>query len=156
LYELCALLGTQESPQTVFQLVFEALSVLFNVSAAVLLRRTVDRAQFETVRAMGPLLQPSFRLNSGTHPALDDLELQYLYFDDMYTIHRMGFPETVGSIHSFPIIGRNQTGCVLQIYNTRLGADTVQLLKTFCQHVAGSLDSILLRQEVSDCSTILS
>src|SRR5262249_17862572 len=138
------------------QLMFEALSVLFDVSAAALLRRTVDRTEFEIVRAMGSLFPSSSRLSLGTHPALDDLELQYLYFEEVYTILKMGFSETVRSIHSFPIMDSNQTGWVLQIYNTRLCADTIKLLRTFCQHVAGSLDRILLRQEVSDCSTILS
>jgi diguanylate cyclase (GGDEF)-like protein len=156
LYELSALLGSQESPQAVFQLMFEALSVLFDVSAAALLRRTVDRTEFEIVRAMGSLFPRSSRLSSGAHPALEDLELQYLYFEEVYTILKMGFSETVRSIHSFPIMDSSQTGWVLQIYNTLLCADTVKLLRTFCQHVAGSLDRIFLRQEVSDCSTILS
>jgi hypothetical protein len=123
------------------------LGVLFNVSGGAVLQRTLNGTGFESVSVLGAVVQPSFELKLEDHAVLDDLKQdRYFYVGETYPILRMGFPETVHSIHSFPVLKRNQAAWVLQIYNTDLSAESVQLLKTFCQHIALSLRTSLKRR----------
>ena len=148
LYELCAILGREESHENIFQLALQALGVLFDVSAAAILQRRPGATAFEALNVVGSVIQPLFQLNAGDS-AFDNLERQYLYFEEIYPILRMGFPESVRSVHTFLITSCNGTEWILQIYNRALNADSVQILKTFCQHIALSLARLLLRKQVS-------
>ena len=157
LYELSGILGVENSVEKIFQLVLEALGVLFSVSGGAVLQRTLNGTRFEAVSVLGAVVQPSFELKLEDHAVLDDLKQdRYFYVGETYPILRMGFPETVHSIHSFPVLKRNQAAWVLQIYNTDLNAESVQLLKTFCQHIALSLENMSLKQEVCARSKALS
>jgi diguanylate cyclase (GGDEF)-like protein len=157
LYELAGVLGAEHSVEKVFQLALEALGVLFDISGGAVLRRAVNGSGFEALSVLGSIVQPSFELKPEEHTVLDDLKQdRYFYIDETYPILRMGFPETVHSIHSFPVLSRNQTAWVLQVYNTELSSESVQMLQIFCQHVVRSLENLLLKQEVSERSKALS
>jgi len=151
LYELSGVLGCEPSVEKVFQVALDALGVLFDIPGGAVLLRTLNRTGFEVVNVLGSIVQPSFELKLEDHTVLDDLRHErYFYVTETYPILRMGFPETVHSVYNFPILGRNQTAWVLQIYNAELDAEAIQMLKTFCQHIAASLENLLLRQEASD------
>ena len=157
LYELSSLLSTQSSLEKVYRLMLEALGVLFDVQGGAILQETCDGTRLKAVSLLGSFLSPDFELEIGSHPFFEDLKRgQYFFTEETYQILKSGFPESVHSIHNFPLFRRHQLGWVVQIYNTSLDCATVQMLQTFCRHISISLENILLKQEVSDHSKVLS
>lgn len=159
LYELSSILAVEDSAEKIFHLALEAIGVLFDISGGAILRKVANGTGFEVLNVLGSAVQPSFELKLEDHSILEALKQdRYFYTAETYPLLRMGFPETVHSVHSFPILSRNQTAWVLQTYNTELSAESVQLLRTFCQHVALSLENTLLRREASEhrktCSVV--
>jgi len=150
LYELSGILGSEDSADKVFHLVLETLGVLFDISGGAVLRRVPNGLAFEALNVLGSIIPPNVELKL-EHSPLEALKQdQYFYVAETYPLLRMGFPQTVRSVHSFPILNRNETAWIVQIYNTELSAECVQMLRTFCQHIALSLENVFLRLEANE------
>ena len=78
------------------------------------------------------------------------------FLDETYTILRLGYPEAVHSVLSFPLMQDDQLAWVLQIYNSELDEDSVQILQTYCKHLSIIFENILLKGEIEAGSNILS
>jgi diguanylate cyclase (GGDEF)-like protein len=69
---------------------------------------------------------------------------------------QQGFPETVKSIHSFPLCFRDRLAWLLQIYNTRLEPETIEVLESYTRHLAILLENIVLEREIQESKNALS
>jgi diguanylate cyclase (GGDEF)-like protein len=78
------------------------------------------------------------------------------FIDDTYPILRLGYPETVHSIQSIPVIDGNRLAFVLQIYNTVLDAGCVEILLAYCRHLAVVLENVLMKQAAQGNQSVLS
>jgi len=157
LYELSSLLSAQASLEKVYRIILEALGVLFDVRAAAILLETCEGTRLQAASVLGSVLAPEFDVEVGCDPLIEYLKRgQYFFTEETYQILKGGFPESVHSIHNFPFLHRQQMAWVIQIYNTSLDCESVQMLQAFCRHIAISLENILLKQEVNDHSEALS
>src|SRR6185436_18731249 len=105
----------------------------------------------------GSLLAGGQEIRLAEHAGFEQLshgELQLI--DDTYPILRLGYPETVRSIQSIPVIQGNRLAWVLQIYNTVLDAETVGTLLGYCRHLAVVLENVLMKQEAHGNQSVLS
>jgi diguanylate cyclase (GGDEF)-like protein len=157
LYELSGLISLESTPEKAYQLVLEAIGVLFEFHESAIFRGETEGVNYQAASTMGPLLVPRTELS----PAATDLigilrQGQAHFIDETYHILKMGYPEGVRTIHSFPIISGGELTAILQIFNASPQDEVVQLLQNFCRHLAVSLENLRLKRELRDQVEVLS
>ncbi len=156
LYDLSSVLAGESSPDKIFHLILQALGVLFDIQAGAVFRATSDGG-FEKRMTLGALLNSVFEIRLGGQPGFEELQNgQPNLTNETYQILRTGFPETVRSVHSFPVLYRGHLTWILQIYNTVLDAETIEMLQAYCRHVSLILENVLMKQESQENTNLLS
>jgi hypothetical protein len=125
LYDLSSVLPLEATPERIFHLVLQAVGVLFDIERGAVLQASDDDKTFQELCSFGSLLARGQEIHLVEHAGFKGLnhgEAQFI--DETYPILRLGYPETVRSIHSMPVIYGNRLAWVLQIYNTVLDAQS--------------------------------
>ncbi len=157
LYELSSMLPLDSSSEKIYQVILQALAVLFDAKGGAVLENIEDKDGYRIGSSLGTSVHPGHELDATDSLCFEQLKKGlYLFTDETYQILKMGYPDTIHSIHSFPIFYRNHLAWVIQVYNTPLDQETVQMITAFCRHIAISLENISLRQEVRKHSKVLS
>lgn len=157
LYDLSSVLPLEATPERIFQLVLQAIGVLFDIEGGSVLQAVDDGKTFRELCSYGSFLARGQEIRLADHAGFEELSHSQLQFmDDTYPILRLGYPETVRSIQSIPVIHANRLAWVLQIYNTVLDAETVDMLLAYCRHVAVILENVLMKQEAQGNQSVLS
>jgi diguanylate cyclase (GGDEF)-like protein len=150
-------LPLEATPDRIFHLVLQAIGVLFDIEGGAVLQAVDEGKPFRELCSYGSLLARGQEIHLADHARFEELshgELQLI--DDTYPILRLGYPETVRSIQNIPIIQGNRLAWVLQIYNTVLDAETVEILLAYCRHLAVVLENVLMKQEAHGNQSVLS
>lgn len=157
LYDLSSVLLLEATPERIFHLVLQAIGVLFDIEGGSVLQAADDGKTFRERCSYGSWLtrgQEVFLADDTGFEQLSRGEPQFI--DDTYPILRLGYPETVRSVQSIPIIQADRLGWVLQIYNTVLEAESVEILLAYCRHLAVVLENVLMKQEAHGNQSVLS
>lgn len=156
LYDLSSTLA-EAPPEKIYHLVLQAVGVLFDIPGGAIWQARADGVHFQQVSAFGSLVSSLREIQVGEQAGLEELAAGRCWFtDETYPILRMGFPETVHALHSFPILLRNRLAWVLQVYNTRIDSDAAGMLEAYCRHLSVILESALARQEIQESKSVLS
>jgi diguanylate cyclase (GGDEF)-like protein len=156
LYDLSTVLP-ETSPEKIHQLVLQAVGVLFDIPGGAIWKAGVDGTRFHQVSTFGPLVQNLQNIQLGEHPGFEDLQSgNALFLEETYPILRVGLPETIHSVHSFPIQLRNRLAWVLQIYNKKVDPEAVDMLQAYCRHLGTILENGLLKREIQESTSVLS
>ena len=157
LYDLSSVLPLEATPERIFHLVLQAIGVLFDIEGAAVLQTTDEGKTFRELCSYGSFLARGQEIRLAEHAGFEQLSHGELKFiDETYPILRLGYPETVRSVQSIPIIHGNRLAWVLQIYNTVLEAESVEILLAYCRHLAVVLENVLLKQEAHGNQSVLS
>jgi diguanylate cyclase (GGDEF)-like protein len=92
------------------------------------------------------------------HPEFEKLTSgKSILTKETYHILTMGFPETVKSVHSFPILLRNNVFWVVQLFNVEsVEAEAVTAIEAFCSYLSLVLENGVLRAELESKQSVLS
>ncbi|HEU0007463.1 MAG TPA: GAF domain-containing protein, partial [Terriglobia bacterium] len=157
LYDLSSVLPLEATPERIFHLVLQAAGVLFDIEGAAVLQAADDGKTFQELCSYGSLLAHAQEIRLAEHAGFEELNQgQSQFISETYPILRVGYPETVRSIQSIPVIYGNRLAWVLQIYNTVLDAESVEMLLTYCRHLAVILENVLMKQETQGSQSVLS
>ena len=157
LYDLSSVLPLESTPDRIFHLVLQAIGVLFDIEGGAVLEAANGGKTFRELCSYGSLLPRGQEIHLAGHAGFEELSHGGLQFiDDTYPILRLGYPETVRSIQSIPIIDGNRLAFVLQIYNTVLDAESAEILLGYCRHLAVVLENVLMKQEAHGNQSVLS
>jgi diguanylate cyclase (GGDEF)-like protein len=157
LYDLSTVLPLEATPERIFHLVLQAIGVLFDIEGGAVLQTTDEGKTFRELCSYGSFLARGQEVRLGEHAGFEELSRGELHFiDETYPILRLGYPETVRSVQSIPIIHGNRLAWVLQIYNTVLEAESVEILLAYCRHLAVVLENVLMKQEAHGNQSVLS
>ena len=157
LYDLSSVLPLESTPDRIFHLVLQAIGVLFDIEGGAVLEAANGGQTFRELCSYGSLLPRGQEIHLAAHAGFEELSHGALQFiDDTYPILRLGYPETVRSIQSIPIIDGNRLAFVLQIYNTVLDAESAEILLAYCRHLAVVLENVLMKQEAHGNQSVLS
>jgi diguanylate cyclase (GGDEF)-like protein len=157
LYDLSSVLPLEATPDRIFHLVLQAIGVLFDIEGGAVLQAADEGKTFRELCSYGSLLARGHEIHLADDTGFEALshgELQFI--DDTYPILRLGYPETVRSIQSIPIIHGNRVAWVLQVYNTVLDAESVEILLAYCRHLAVVLENALMKQQAQGNQSVLS
>ncbi|MGH9428873.1 MAG: GAF domain-containing protein, partial [Terriglobia bacterium] len=157
LYDLSSVLPLEATPERIFHLVLQAIGVLFDIEGGAVLQASEDGKTFGELCSYGSLLARGQEIRLADHAGFQELnhgESQVI--DETYSILRLGYPETVRSIHSIPILYGDRLVWVLQIYNTVMEADSAEMLLAYCRHLAVILENVLMKQEAQGNQSVLS
>ncbi|MEW5978013.1 MAG: diguanylate cyclase [Acidobacteriota bacterium] len=157
LFDLSSVIAEEPSSSKIGDLILQALAVLFDVQSAAVMVRSGDTDEFRVERQFGSLMAADacLTLPEGS-PLTPPQGSSCAAMTETYPLLKLGFPETVQSLHGFPILSGNGIGRLLLIFNARLEASEIQVLETFCRHVATALNNSALRQEMQDYGSLLS
>ncbi len=157
LYDLSSVLPLESTPERIFQLVLQAIGVLFDIEGGAVLQADDEGKTFRELCSYGSLLPRGHEIHLAGHAGFEELSHGAPQFiDDTYPILRLGYPETVRSIQSIPVIEGNRLAFVLQLYNTALDAESVEILLAYCRHLAVVLENVLLKQAAQGDQSVLS
>src|SRR6185369_8181823 len=101
----------------IFHLVLQAIGALFDIEGGAVLQVADDGKTFRELCSYGSLLAGGQEIRLAEHVGFEELshgELQFI--DETYPILRLGYPESVRSVQSIPVIHGNRLAWVLQIY----------------------------------------
>lgn len=157
LYDLSSVLPLEATPERVFHVVLQAIGVLFDIEGGAVLQAAEDGKTFRELCSYGSLLARGQEIRLAEHAGFEELnngEAQVI--NETYPILRLGYPETVRGVHSIPVVYGNRLGWVLQIYNTVLDADVVEVLLAYCRHLSVILENVLMKQEAQGNQSVLS
>jgi len=157
LYELSGLISLETSQEKAFRLILEALGVLFEIQEAAILLGSDEESNYQVAAVMGNQLAPRPYLSTSVGEMLRTLRQgQWHFIDETYHLLKMGYPEEVHSVLSFPICFGKDLASILQIFNVSMPGEGHQLLQTFCRHLGVSLENLQLKQELRDQVAVLS
>ena len=157
LYDLSSVLPLESTPDRIFHLVLQAIGVLFDIEGGAVLQADDKGTTFRELCSYGSLLPRDHEIHLAGHAGFEELGHGTAQFiDDTYPILRLGYPETVRSIHSIPVIDGSRLDFVLQIYNTALDAESVEILVAYCRHLAVVLENVLMKQAAQGNQSVLS
>jgi diguanylate cyclase (GGDEF)-like protein len=157
LYDLLSVLALEATPERIFHLVLQAIGVLFDIEGGAVLQMADEGKTFRELCSYGSFLARGQEIRLADHAGFEQLshgELQLI--DEAYPILRLGYPETVRRVQSIPVIHGNRLAWVLQIYNTVLEAESVEILLAYCRHLAVVLENALMKQAVHGNQSVLS
>jgi diguanylate cyclase (GGDEF)-like protein len=157
LYDLLSVLALEATPERIFHLVLQAIGVLFDIEGGAVLQMADEGKTFRELCSYGSFLARGQEIRLADHAGFEQLshgELQFI--DETYPILRLGYPETVRRVQSIPVIHGNRLAWVLQIYNTVLEAESVEILLAYCRHLAVVLENALMKQAVHGNQSVLS
>jgi len=157
LYDLSSVLPLEATPERIFHLVLQAVGVLFDIEGGAVLQAADDGKTFQELCSYGSLLARGHEIRLGEHAGFEELNQgESQFMGETYPILRVGYPETVRSIQSIPVIYGNRLAWVLQIYNTVLDVESVEMLLAYCRHLAVILENVLMKQEAQGNQSVLS
>ena len=157
LYDLLSVLALEATPERIFHLVLQAIGVLFDIEGGAVLQMPDEGETFRELCSYGSFLARGQEIRLADHAGFEQLsrgELQFI--DETYPILRLGYPETVRRVQSIPVIHGNRLAWVLQIYNTVLEAESVEILLAYCRHLAVVLENALMKQAAHGNQSVLS
>src|SRR5262249_19285900 len=145
---LTSVFSVESSPEKIFQLVWQAIGIVFDVQGGVVLKPGPN-ASFQRVSLFGSLAANIQEIQLAKHPGFEALNQgSPLSLEETYSILSLGYSSDVNRVQSFPILCKGQLAWVLQILNTPLEPDNLELLQAYCRHLGVLLENILLRQEM--------
>ena len=148
LFSLFEEIRDEESRRQLFVLILNALGVLFNVRAAAVLAYHPSEETFTTVETFGEqpegLAASPLNLTDGYFRRFVD-QPRPMQCDIVFELLKSGLPESVTSLHLFPLARGKPPASALAIYNTSLTADDISQLGSFCNHLSLMLESQQLR-----------
>jgi len=157
LYDLSSVLPLEATPERIFHLVLQAVGVLFDIEGGAVLQAADDGKTFRELCSYGSLLARGQEIRLAEHAGFEELNQgESQFISETYPILRLGYPETVRSVHNIPVIYGNRLAWVLQIYNTVLDAESVEMLMAYCRHLAVVLENVLMKQEAQGNQSVLS
>jgi len=157
LYDLSSVLALEASLDEAQYTLLQAMGVLFDIQAGAFLERSNDERSYELHRTFGTVVTPRIEINVTEYNEMTKLqEGKPTFLDETYSLLRLGYPETVHSVHSFPLLHDDKLAWVLQIYNSELDDDSIQILQTYCKHLSIIFENILLKDEIEAGSNIFS
>lgn len=157
LYDLSSVLPLEANPERVFHLVLQAIAVLFDIEGGAVLQAADEGKTFHEFCSYGSLLVRGQEIRLAEHAGFEELNQgESQFIGETYPILRLGYPETVRSIQSIPVIYGNRLAWVLQIYNTVLDTESVEMLLAYCRHLAVVLENVLMKQEAQGNQSVLS
>ena len=157
LYDLSSVLPLEATPERIFHLVLQAVGVLFDIDGGAVLQAADDGKTFRELCSYGSLLARGQEIRLAEHAGFEELNQgESQFIGETYPILRLGYPETVRSVHNIPVIYGNRLAWVLQIYNTVLDAESVEMLMAYCRHLAVVLENVLMKQEAQGNQSVLS
>ncbi|MFN8008665.1 MAG: diguanylate cyclase [Terriglobia bacterium] len=157
LYDLASVLTMEKSLEVTQFTLLQALGVLFDIQAGAFLRKNEAKASFSVYCPFGTAISSRTEINLEESNEIERLrEGIPTSLDEVYTLLRLGYPEAVRSACSFPILQKDSLTWVLQIYNTELKEDSVEILRTFCKHLSIIFDNILLNDQIEAGTSLIS
>ncbi|MCI0623567.1 MAG: diguanylate cyclase [Acidobacteria bacterium] len=157
LYDLSSVLPLEATPEKIFHLVLQAIGVLFDIEGGAVLQTGGEGESFQELCSYGSLLARKQEIRLPEHAGFGELNQgEPLFIGETYPILRLGYPESVHSVQSLPVLHRNRLAWVVQVYNTPLDAESVELLQAYCRHLAVILENVLMKQEAQDNQSVLS
>src|SRR5262245_44380386 len=157
LYDLSSVLPLEPTPERVFHVVLQAVGVLFDIEAGAVLQAADSEKPFHELSSYGSMLARGQEILLSEHAGFDKLtQGELLFIDEAYPILRMGYPESVRSIQSIPVIHENRLAWVLQIYNTVLDRESIEILLAYCRHLAMVLENVSMKLEQQGSQSVLS
>jgi diguanylate cyclase (GGDEF)-like protein len=156
----------EESRRQLYALVLNALGVLFNIRTAAVLSsassaegggggsEAADEARVTTlvpVELFGEKRDLLARLQVNLAEGLFRR-----FLDDpkptscevVFELLKSGLPDSISSVHLFPLTKSKPPGTVLALFDTPLTRDDVSLLGSFCAHFSLTLENHALRQRL--------
>jgi diguanylate cyclase (GGDEF)-like protein len=157
LYDLSSVLPSESTPERIFHLVLQAVGVLFDIEGGAVLQAADEGKTFHELCSYGSLLARGQEIRLAEHAGFEELNQgESQFISETYPILRLGYPETVRSVHNIPVIYGNRLAWVLQIYNAVLDEESVAMLLAYCRHLAVVLENVLMKQEAQGNQSVLS
>jgi len=151
----------EESRRQLYALVLNALGVLFGVRTAAVF--SVQPAAGETTDAPAASLAPVELFGEKREllvsPRVNLAEgLFRRFLDDpkptsceiVFELLKSGLPDTISSVHLFPLTRSKPPQTVLALFDTPLTDDDISLVGSFCTHFSLTLENHALQQRLDD------
>lgn len=150
LYEFISELPEELSADKIYHLVLEVVGVLFSTEAGSIWELNSAGTQMQRVSLLGNLKECPEVMDSRLSILRPLHQGQSISTNSRVELRNLQLPEELESAHFFPIFKRGVLSWIIQIYNTQLEGESVQVLQGFCRQLALPLENILLRQQVQD------
>ncbi|MEW6324698.1 MAG: diguanylate cyclase, partial [Nitrospirota bacterium] len=150
-------LRDEESRRQLYALILNALGVLFNIRTAAVFSAGGDAmgeplagppAELKPVELFGEqreaVARAPLNFNDGLFRRFLD-DPRPMHCDIVFELLKSGLPDTVASVHLFPLTRGAPPAAVLAIFDTPLTADDASLLENFCKHFSLTLENQRLR-----------
>ena len=156
LYELSSSLSIEGSVEKGCQLILQAISVLFDIKDCAVFRMAAEEEPLRPVASLGSSARSDAIIAGKGSEMIAALQKGQAHrIDETYQVLKMGYPESIRCIHSFPINSKGELAWILQIFNTTLDPDVVQSLMAFCRHTGVSLENLQLKQDLKNQAAVL-
>jgi diguanylate cyclase (GGDEF)-like protein len=138
----------EESRRQLYALILNALGVLFNIRTAAVLAFDASQPGLTPVESFGEKrdsladLRPN--LTEGLFRRFMD-DPRPSHCDAVFELLKSGLPETITSVHLFPLSKGAPPQTVLAIFDSPLTPDEISLLGGFCTHFSLTLENHQLR-----------
>jgi diguanylate cyclase (GGDEF)-like protein len=150
LFEFISVLPEEISAEKVYHLILEVIGILFSTKAGSIWEVNSAGTQMQRVSLAGQLKGCPEMMDSRATLLRPLHQGQTLFLHSPQDLTLTGLPEILDSAHFFPIFKRGVLSWIIQIYDTPLDSDSVQVLQGFCRQLALPLENALLRQQVRD------
>ncbi len=150
LYEFISALPEELSTEKIYQLVLEVIGVLYSAGAGSIWELNSAGTQMQRVSLLGNLRECPEAMNSQFSTLRPLHQGQSISISSRVELRNLQLPESLGSAHFFPIFKRGALSWIIQIYDTQLDSESIQVLQGFCRQLALPLENVLLRQQVRD------
>jgi diguanylate cyclase (GGDEF)-like protein len=144
--EIISDINDEYQKSNIFSILSDMILFFFNAESLVILIR--NNGMLEPILATGKLRDylktTSLKINGFIEKAVE--EQIYVYNDTAMDIMRAGLNEDIVTVSVFPIITGNETAGVLNIINTNLSAEDIQLITETCR-AAGLMLRVAQLQE---------
>lgn len=157
LYDLSSVLPLEVTPEKIFQLVLQAIGVLFDIEGGAVLQAGPEGKPFRELCSYGLSLARGQEISLCDQAGFDRLSRGDSQFtDEAHPLLGLGYPEAIHSIYSIPVIYAGRLSWVLQIYNTALDKESIELLVGYSRHLAVVLENVSMKQEAKENQSVFS
>lgn len=136
----------------VHSLIVDALLFLFHVDTVSIM--VTERNFFKTVMSSGRLRDEveSLCMEDNNHMVSRAIEgLKPISTNDVTEISKLGFPDSINSVHIFPIACKDYTYGVIVIYNSVISREEAYSILDFCKLVCLVFKAITLHNAYDTC-----
>lgn len=138
------------SEEDVYKLIFNALTVLFDVDTACIMIRDINPV-FKVQSAFG-----RWKDTLSTFALSDTQEMvkrvigsrRFEGCSELSELRRMGLPDGITSIHLFPIAREQEVYSLLGVFNTILREEEIKLVSALCRQLSIITENMYLKGDV--------